>query len=384
MRLIHTADIHLDTCYASARVPPPFGNRRRQSLREVFHAIIERAGEWPADALLIAGDLFDLERVTRDTVRFLQAEFASIQHVPICIASGNQDPCVPGSPYAEETWPNNVTIFGQPEWRSLTLDEQGTTVHGFGFNSTDSSADPFAGFPPLQLGPTHVAVLHGTALGYPLPIKHCRAPFDPAAASGEGLRYIALGHAHRFMRIGGDDPTCMAYPGAPEGHGFHETGMHYFLEVEIGAEGVQISPVPSARSVYLTESIDCSAFRSSREVVDAILAVPREENVQTIAHITLTGSGPLEWRAEMDAVYDATAAAFEHLVLDDQTAPANDDAALAGQDTSLGAFVAHLNAELADADGDREREMLARARALGLAAYRNQPMVLQGLERDSA
>jgi len=55
MRLIHTADVHLDMCFASAHTPPGFGNRRRQSLRDVFHTIIRRAGEWPADVLLIAG-----------------------------------------------------------------------------------------------------------------------------------------------------------------------------------------------------------------------------------------------------------------------------------------------------------------------------------------
>jgi len=365
-------------------VPPAFGNRRRQSLREVFHAIVERAGQWPADALLIAGDLFDLERVTRDTVRFLQAEFASIQHVPVCIAAGNQDPCVPGSPYAEETWPDNVTIFGEPNWRSLTLDEQGTTVHGFGFDSSDESADPFSEFPPLQLGATHVGVLHGTALGCQLPVKHCRAPFDPAAASVEGLRYLALGHAHRFMRIGSDVPTCMAYAGAPEGHGFNETGMHYFLEIEIGAEGVRITPVPSSRSVYVTASVDCTAFGSSREAVDAICAVCPDDGVRPIAHITLTGVCPNEWRGELETIYDAAAPAFEYLVLDDQTAATIDYAALAAQDTSLGEFVARLGAELSDAADVREREMLARARSLGLAAFRNQPLVLQGLERDSA
>ena len=36
-----------------------FGNRRRQSLRDVFSAILRRAKEWPADAVLIAGDLFE-------------------------------------------------------------------------------------------------------------------------------------------------------------------------------------------------------------------------------------------------------------------------------------------------------------------------------------
>ncbi len=382
MRLIHTADIHLDMCFASAHMPPGFGNRRRQSLRDVFHGIIQRAGEWPADVLLIAGDLFDLERVTRDTVRFLHAEFKSIQHVPVCIAPGNHDPYMQGSPYAEEDWPDNVMIFDRPEWRSLVLDEQGTTVHGFGFDGPDVSVNPFGQFPPVQLGAIHVAVAHGSALGHQPPGKTSYAPFDPATASVDGLRYLALGHFHGYTPIPGDFPTVMAYSGAPEGHGFNETGMHYHLEVEIDPDNVRVTPVPSARSVYLTASLDCSSFTCSQEAVDAIRALPCEEGADTIACVTLTGASSPEWRGEIDAIHDAVVPAFEHIVLEDRTEPAEDFGALALQQTSLGGFVARLNAELADVADGRQRAMAARARELGLAAYRNRPITFQGLERD--
>ncbi|HQK77150.1 MAG TPA: metallophosphoesterase [Candidatus Hydrogenedentes bacterium] len=382
MRLIHTADVHLDMCFASAHTPPGFGNRRRQSLRDVFHTIIRRAGEWPADVLLIAGDLFDLERVTRDTVRFLHAEFKSIQHVPVCIAPGNHDPYVQGSPYAEEEWPDNVMIFDRPQWRSLVLDEHGTTVHGFGFDGPDVSVNPFGAFPPVQLGAIHVAVAHGSALGHQPPGKDAYAPFDPAAAAVDGVRYLALGHFHAYTPIQGAFPTVMAYSGAPEGHGFNETGMRHYLEVEIDESGVCVTPVASARSVYLAAAIDCSAFVCSQEVIDAIRALPREEGVGAIARVTLTGTAAPELRGEMDAIHDAVAPAFEQIALDDRTEPSEDVAALAQQQTSLGGFVARLNAELSDAPGDRERRLLVRARELGLAAYRNRPITFHGLERE--
>ena len=105
----------------------------------------------------------------------------------------------------------------------------------------------------------------------------------------------------------GDFPTVMAYSGAPEGHGFNETGMRHFLEVEIDAENVRITPVASSRSVYLTASIDCSPFTSSQDVVNASRALPREEGPGTVARITLVGTGAPEWRPELDAIYDAVA-----------------------------------------------------------------------------
>jgi len=160
MRLVHTADIHLDASFAGTGMPAAFGNRRRQSLRDVFRSIVSRAGEWPADALLIAGDLFEQERVTKDTVAFLIGEFWSIAHVPVFIAPGNHDPYTPDSPYACEEWPENVHVFDQPVWQACSLADRPLVVHGFAFDGPDISSSPFGKLAVPDDGRVHVAVAH--------------------------------------------------------------------------------------------------------------------------------------------------------------------------------------------------------------------------------
>src|SRR6185436_20063981 len=128
MRIVHTADIHLDMCFSPLGLPAGFGNRRRQSLRDVFRRVVRRAGEWPADALLIAGDLFEADRVSRDTIAFLVSEFRAIPQVPVFIAPGNHDPFTPASPYATEQWPKNVTIFRSASWESVPVHGGALTV----------------------------------------------------------------------------------------------------------------------------------------------------------------------------------------------------------------------------------------------------------------
>ena len=139
MKLVHTADIHMDASFAGLAMPSSFGNRRRQSLRDVFHTIVERAGDWPADALLIAGDLFEHTRVSRDTLSFIVAEFQAIHHVPVFIAPGNHDPYQSDSPYAMESWPDNVHIFTEPAWRCHSVLEGRLAVHGFAFDGNPVS-----------------------------------------------------------------------------------------------------------------------------------------------------------------------------------------------------------------------------------------------------
>lgn len=381
MRLIHTADIHLDTCFAGSGLPARFGNRRRQSLRDVFAAIVRRAGEWPADALLIAGDLFEHGRVSLDTIAFLRAELASIPHVTVFIAPGNHDPFTLDSPYAASVWPENAIIFSSPAWTAHALVRIPLTVHGFGFDGFDISFNPFGQLRIPSDGRMHVAVAHGSESGYVPPGKTAYAPFRAADAAPEGLSYLALGHYHAMKHLEGDYHTVVYYSGAPEGRGFGETGMHYYLEVELDGAEVRVTPVPCARVVYVTQDIDCSDFTTAQQLVHALRNIPRDPGLGCVLRVTLSGACDEALRNEFPAVYDAAAGDFEYLDLVDATVAAEDFDELARENTSLGAFVAALNAEWRDVTDPRRRHLIARARAIGVAAYRGQPLILPGAEK---
>ncbi|MDX9971999.1 MAG: metallophosphoesterase [FCB group bacterium] len=379
MRIIHTADIHLDTCFAAAGMPAGFGNRRRQGLRDSFHTLLERAASWPADAVLIAGDLFEHDRVTRDTVAFLRREFAAIQPIPVFIAPGNHDPYVPGSPYLTEAWPDNVVIFRTPEWKSQALEDKPLTVHGFAFDGPDISSNPFGRLQVPSDGRLHIAVAHGSERSRQPASKAAYAPFHAADAATEGLAYLALGHFHAVTPIEGNFGTRMYYSGAPEGHGFGEQGVHCYLEVELEKGRVLVNAVPSSGTVYATYELDCTDFSTSQEIVEAIRALAQESQVNQIARITLTGTCTPALQCGLAGVRDAVSPLFEHLELNDATRLQEDFDELARDNTSLGAFIRTLNELIASAADERERRIRERAREVGLAAYRGEELSIRGL-----
>jgi len=381
MRLVHTADVHLDACFAGSGMPPGFGNRRRQSLRDVFRAIIERAGHWPADALLIAGDLYEQARVTRDTIAFLQGEFESIGHVPVFIAPGNHDPYTTDAPYATEAWPENVHIFREPAWREFRMDAGGLVVHGFAFDGPDISSSPFGALDVPEDGETHVAVGHGSERRHLPEGQKLYNPFDAEDAAVEGLAYLALGHFHDVIRIEGDFGTAVYYSGAPEGHSFGHTGMRHYLEVEIEAGKVSVRPAPSSRVVYTAHAVDCTGFTTAQQAVDAIRNLPNDFGLPQIARVTLTGQCLPSFRGASSAIWDAVSDRFTYLDLRNETLPEEDYDALAREKTSLGLFVAKLNQELRDTTDESRRRLLERARDVGLAAYRGRELDIHGLER---
>jgi exonuclease SbcD len=365
----------LDACYAGAGLPAGFGNRRRQGLRDVLHAILERAATWPADAVLIAGDLFDLDRLNRDTVAFLRREFGALQPVPIFIAPGNHDPYTPDSPYAIENWPGNVHIFSSPQWTAFELEDKPLTVHGFAFDGPDISNNPFGHLEVPRDGRIHVAVAHGSERSHQPPGIENYAPFDGAQAAIDGLAYLALGHFHAMTPVG----TRICYSGAPEGHGFDEPGVHGFLEVEISEEGARVAAVPSCTVVYSTHTIDCSDFTTAQQAVEAIRALPVDALRAQVARVTLTGTCAQSIQAGLGAIRDAVAPMFEHLELIDTTRPAEDYELLARENTTLGAFVRLMSESIRNAGSEEERRLRERAREVGLAAYRGHDLAIRGL-----
>ncbi len=379
MRFIHTADVHLDVCFAALRMPARAANRRRQSLRDVFQGIVRRAIEWPADALLIAGDLFEHEHVTRDTAAFLREAFASMGSIPVFIAPGNHDPYMPSSPYASETWPGNVVIFSKPEWTTHTILNGAAQIHGFGFDGFEISANPFGTLRLPDDGRVHVAVGHGTERAHQPPDGKSYAPFDAAAAATPGLAYLALGHFHDVTEIKGDFATVMYYSGAPESHGFNHPGMRHYLEVEIADGPAQVTRVPSARAVYASYELDCSALATAQQAIDRIRAWGAAAATPQIARVTLTGTCLPSVAAELAAIQDAVASDFEYLAIRDESVLAEDYDELARETSSLGTFVRRLNEEIADAPDPERRRMIARAREVGLAAYREQKLPIFGL-----
>lgn len=378
IRLVHTADIHLDRCYSSARFPAAFANRRRQSLRDTFLRIVARAGEWPADALLIAGDLFEYDRVSRDTITMVRQAFESIPHVPVFIAPGNHDPYVADSPYASQRWPDNVFFFSAPTWTARALDRIPLTVHGFGFDGPDISTNPFGSLHIPNDGRVHVAVAHGSETGSLPPDKRAYAPFIAESAAPAGLRYLALGHYHGAKQVPVRGETWVQYSGSPEGHGFGETGMHVYIEVEIDGEELRVREVPSSNAIFGVHTIDCSELESSQQIVEAIRALPCERDMARIARVILKGQAPYELRVELQAVYDAVRVDFDYIELVDELDMREDFDELALGQTSLGVFVRELVAQLRDTTDARRRSMLERAREIGIAAYRGHMAPLRG------
>jgi len=77
MKLVHFADLHLDSPFAWAGASGEIARRRREALRETLRRIVKLTKEVSADALFCGGDLYEHDRTTSDTGRFVAQQFQS-------------------------------------------------------------------------------------------------------------------------------------------------------------------------------------------------------------------------------------------------------------------------------------------------------------------
>ena len=237
-------------------------------------------------------------------------------------------------------------------------------------------------------GRFHVAVAHGSERAHLPAGKASLAPFDAPAAVPKGLHYLALGHYHEALPIQGDYAATVHYAGAPQGHGFHETGTRHYLEVELEAgksgAAVRVNPVAATKTVFCAYTLDALDYATAEEFTEALRELARAQERPQAARIVMTGPCSQALQDALPAACDAVADAFAFIGLEDETHSAEDHLLLSQDNTSLAAFVRRIDREIQDAPDEARRHMLTRARDVGLAAYGGRGLPIRGTERPVA
>jgi DNA repair exonuclease SbcCD nuclease subunit len=365
-RILHFADLHLDSSYAGVGMAVSEASRRREELRASLRRIVDLALEQEVDALTVGGDLYEHDRVTLDTGRFIASQFGRLAPRPVLIAPGNHDRYVPDSMYRRMDWPDNVHIFGSMEWGSAPI-AGGVTVWGVGHNSPAVRENLLRDL-RLERSPSTVALLHASDASSVPEEKAAHCPFEARDAESCGAGFILLGHYHRMRVWPSGSPRC-GYPGSPEPLGFDEEGPHYVLLLTLGDGAPAVQTLKVNEVSYRTERLDVTGMSTSDLIREAIAAVAGESPpTPDIVRVLLEGQADADLDLDLDALLSATAEQFRYLDIVDDTRPAFDFAELAEETTTRGAFVRLIRGQIEGAEGP-ERQRLENALLYGLQAF---------------
>ncbi len=247
MRFIHIADVHLDTLFAQR--DEYIREKLREAVRTAFSRAVDLAITEEVDAFLIAGDLFDGERLSFETERLLLAEMAKLQQagVQVVYATGNHDPGRESHRSWQLEWPSNVTVVRDHTPREIDIRSSDGRLVGrvtaAGHETRTDAEDLAASFPnprhhdqPLLDGNIpHVGLLHTQVIDARTGDSHERyAPAELDTLIRSGYDYWALGHVHLGQSLSEDPP--IRYAGNPQGSNPRETGVKGALLVDLSAE----------------------------------------------------------------------------------------------------------------------------------------------------
>ena len=161
LKLIHAADLHLDSPFAGLR--PERAAQRRREQRKLLERLAALAAEKQADLVLLAGDMLDGGTVYQETAAALAAALGAMP-CPVLIAPGNHDYFGPDSIYAAVEWPENVHIFTAERTEAVEFPALHCTVYGRAFCAPHQEESPLAGLRAEGEG-LKLAVLHGEVEG---------------------------------------------------------------------------------------------------------------------------------------------------------------------------------------------------------------------------
>ena len=308
MKIIHTADTHLGSALRS--LPAEKANLRRAEILDGFRSLCMYARENGVAAVLIAGDLFDESKVSRQ----LRSEvFATMDAVaPVCFfyVSGNHDSDMD----ITDDLPANLYAFSQERtWQSYDLPDNITITGIDGKNVTPERYEELN----LRYDRFNIVMMHGdtnrgeNADGVALPRLQNRA-----------VDYLALGHIHQPMvqaeRL--DGRGRYRYSGCLEGRGYDECGKRgcFLLEVQNGRLVNEMFMSFAKREVCerIADISACSAYYEIERVVKSALEGVRAEDM---VKVVLRGRHKAGLRKDLTLLTSRLCSAYFHAKVVDET-----------------------------------------------------------------
>lgn len=372
IKILHCADIHLDAPFTAHESNK--AEARRTELRGTFSSMMLWAKTNGIDIMLMAGDIFDCDYATKETIALALREFAANPRCRFIISPGNHDPFTESGLYAKTAFPENVYIFSKESLEKLSFDDVGddhekVDVYGYAFRSSRLDFNPFAGKNPDDDGRINLVCAHGE---YNNPLSD-KCPIMPAEIRDSGFDYIALGHVHNPQAVEKLGITSFGYSGCLEGRDFGECGHKGAIYAEISKEegraDINVRHVRFSKRRYESDKLDVTGASDTDDLIARVKGLFSEKKygTDTLLRITLTGDVSPELRintAELESVF---AEQLFTLEIRDATVPLFNAKLLESDPTIRGAVYNRLLPMLRDGSPE-ERRRAAAALRVALAA----------------
>lgn len=308
--LIHTADFQIGKRFGNMPAEAAL-LLRRQRIKTV-RRVSELANERRVDAVLVAGDVFEFDGVSNETLHAVLDAMSPFPG-PWVLMAGNHDPALPESVWNRlATIEHAADIHLAVEPGVVTVKDGRIAILTAPLQRKHETEDITGVWDGLSTpdGVFRVGLAHGSVAA--LSPLGSAAP-NPIAIDRETtahLDYLALGDWHGTMTV--SNRTC--YSGTPEPDRFKANDSGNVLLVRIDSPGARPEIEKIRVGEFSWRELDCS-LNCSEDLVtlESKLRELEEPHGERIVAVRLSGSVDLETRVKLSQVLEQWRARFLHL-----------------------------------------------------------------------
>ena len=290
LKLLHLADIHLDTPYAG--LSPEKGDERRRGLRATFMRAMEYVRNGGINYVFISGDLFDTKYATNSTAELLVREFRNCPETVFIIAPGKHDSFNNNPIYSTDRLPENCFVFSSDKLDRFDFAEDRLTVYGWAFMDDRIDENPL--FEKQVDDVSKINIVCGyTDIDADIDVSAC--PVSSQDLKKFGADYYALGSRHEGGEFVNLDDSLYGYPGALESTGFDEPGLGGAKLIAVrynnGELSIDAKNMSFGQINFMQDSIDITGVDSNNEIVNRVSRLVSEKKYgpETALRVELVG-----------------------------------------------------------------------------------------------
>lgn len=290
MKIIHTADLHLES-KMGVNLSKQKAEKRRHELLFTFERLANEASRLGVKVIIIAGDMFDTKSLTKKSKEYILNIFKNHSDIDFIYTSGNHDES--NFFFELEELPSNFKTFNN-EWITYSYDDVDIT----GINYNDKTNMIMYDTLSLDKSRKNIAVLHGQISTY-----KAEGCINLAQLMDKGIDYLALGHIHSYKIDRIDERGIYAYSGCLEPRGFDEIGEKGYLLLDTDD---LMNPTFVKFSLRTCHEIlvDITGLNEWMEITNKVNDTVKTISNEDLIHLTLVGEYNINLMKRLEVLKD--------------------------------------------------------------------------------
>ncbi len=290
MKIIHCSDLHLDS-KMEANLDKEKARLRKNEILLSFQNMVDFASKNNVKVIIIAGDLFDKNKVSVKAKNIVKDEIIANPNIDFIYLKGNHDE----DSFIIEEIPTNLKLFNSESWISYRYEN--IVISGIEFGSKDN----YEIYKSLMLNQNdfNIVVLHGQEANY-ADKKDKTEIINLKELKNKNIDYLALGHIHKYKMEKLDNRGVYCYSGCLEGRGFDECGDKGFVLLDIENNKMKTEFIKNSIRNLEEIQVDISDTMTTTEVERKIDEKIKDISRDNMIKIILVGKVNINAERDID------------------------------------------------------------------------------------